>query len=739
MPTISDVAKQAGVSVGTVSNVLNNVGNVSPANRAKVERAIKELGYVPSASARSLRSKRTRWLTMVVPTISHPHWQALVRGVEDAAHSRGYAVFLGNTDDNPVKQEQYLDVAISHNVAGVIIAPCDSNAKELIRLRRRNIPTVLVNRRIDGWETDGVYCDNVSAARALVRHLIELGHQRIAMISGPRRLSTMRERVTGYCIALAEAGLPIDFELIKYEQRQAPSSEYLTYELLDQQDPPSAIFAATDDVSKGVIEALGRRGLRIPHDIALVTFGDHTRAAFQFLTHILEPGYEMGINAVQLLFSRLQAGAEFEPRQVVLPTRLIVRYSCGSKLKEEGEASPSLLVSDDTHSKNMLVKPLRADEKLKYAELVKQATGLGLRAGRRGLWHKERPTILRLLQVLRHQEADRLPHLEFRIMSKSLYSHVLDRDISGDSREASCEEQSVSPESQIELARRLGMDAVICSFVWRPSLTSSLISGGNSASGHSLVTTWGDLDRLQPSSSLVEQLGCLERYLRVARGSDIGVAASFTSFFSGALAAVGEANALRVLQEDRSLLETLMDMVLEQQEMVVRAVCDRFTDSLAFVVIDDHIADSQGLVVPAPLFRQIYLHRMRRLIIPVKEHGKLVVLYTRGKIDEVLPILSEIGIDAIGPVEAPLNNIFELRKRWAGKMAFLGGFPMDVLASGSYDEIARLARQYCVRLASGGGYVFGCSAPVTDSIPPENFLTLVEAVQKYGTHHHMHR
>ncbi len=361
MPTISDVAKQAGVSLGTVSRVINDAGNVMPDTRKKVERAIKELDYVPSASAQNLRSKRTRWLTMVVPTIRNSHWQALVRGVEDAAHSHNYTLFLGNTDDDPKKQKRYVDLAIGQNVAGMIIAPCTAESTDFEALQTRKIATVLVNRRVDSWQTDAVFCDNVSGAYALVDHLIKLGHRRIAMISGPEHLSTMRERYHGYRLALADNDLPIDPRLVKCGPMQPAFGKHVADQLLDRDEPPTAFFTATDDLSNGVIDALGKRGLRIPHDIALVMFGGHAWPALQFLTHVLEPAYEIGMNAAQLLFSRLEETEELASRQVILPTHLVIRYSCGSQLKELGEASPMLLLNDDSHTLDVLVEPLTAE------------------------------------------------------------------------------------------------------------------------------------------------------------------------------------------------------------------------------------------------------------------------------------------------------------------------------------------------------------------------------------------
>jgi LacI family transcriptional regulator len=151
------------------------------------------LHYVPSVAARSLRSKRTQALALLVPDITNPFWTTVARGVEDAAQSRGYSVLLCNTDENAAKQENYIKVIISQRVDGVIIAPYHSDSSELKKLRDREIPTVAIDRRVDGWEIDTVLGDSVAGSYALVRHLIDLGHRRIAIISGPQETSSVED------------------------------------------------------------------------------------------------------------------------------------------------------------------------------------------------------------------------------------------------------------------------------------------------------------------------------------------------------------------------------------------------------------------------------------------------------------------------------------------------------------------------------------------------------------------
>ncbi|MCX7706507.1 MAG: LacI family transcriptional regulator, partial [Anaerolineae bacterium] len=215
MATITDVAKRAGVAPVTVSRVINDAPGVNLATRERVLQAIADLGYVPNVVARSLRSKRTRTLAFVVPDITNPFWTTVARGVEDAAQDHGYSVLLCNTDENTAKQGRYLDLMVSQRVDGVIIAPADTDANRLETLRRHDIATVVIDRRIEGWEVDTVYSDSVSGAYALTRHLLRLGHTRIAMLSGPEGAATADDRIAGYWLALAEAGITPDPALIR--------------------------------------------------------------------------------------------------------------------------------------------------------------------------------------------------------------------------------------------------------------------------------------------------------------------------------------------------------------------------------------------------------------------------------------------------------------------------------------------------------------------------------------------
>jgi len=704
LPTISDVAERAGVSPATVSRVIQGAKNVRPATREKVERAIREMGYVPSAVAQSMRSKRTRSLALVLSDITNTFWTTVARGVEDVAHRHDYSVLLCNSDENLAKQLRYLDFLIGQQVDGVIIAPYDSDARHLEKLRSRHIPTVVLDRHVIGWDVDSVCGDSISGARALTQHLIGLGHKRIAIISGPASTSTAEDRITGYCAALAAAGIPVDPRLIRRGEYRSSVGRGLMAQVLDEGLAPTAVFAANNAIAIGVIEALEERGLRVPQDMALVCYDDLPTASrfFPFLTVVAQPAYDMGVNAAQLLLSRLDSEVDLQPRHVVLPSRLIVRLSCGSTLREGGHCPLSLPFPKGDAVQSTMIKPLSPEELWDASSRGDRRIALPPRRLDR-LSDNDKSDVFRLLTVLQHQESDRVPHLELRVSSQRVVEYVLGHELGYDAPGAKLGARSIAPEDHVEFALRLGMDAVPCHLFWQPPSVHP--------------------DDLQPSFSLADQLSYVEAYVRAVQGTGVGVIASFSSFLDTALLAAGG---------DKQVYEELMDIILERQEQVMRVVCNRFADDVAMVLINDDIADCSGLVLPAEEFSALFVPRMKRLVGPAKEHGKLVALHSDGKLDDVLPLLHDIGFDAIHPLAPECNDITDIRKRWAGKMALMGSIPSDLLAEGGREEIEERVREQCVQLAPGGGYVLTSSDGVTDAIPPESFVIMAQAVRRYG-------
>jgi LacI family transcriptional regulator len=722
MPTIKDVAKRAGVSPMTVSRVLNDASNVRPSTREKVLAAVEELGYVPSGVAKSLRSKRTHTLALLVPDGANAFWTTVARGVADAAQDRGYSVLLCNTDENPAKQQNYLDVVIRQQVDGVVIAPCDTDAVNLDKLRRAGVPTVAIDRYIKGWDVDTVMGDSIGGARALVRHLIGLGHERIAVLSGPATTSTASDRVVGYRIALAEAGLPYDPRLVKEGEYRALSGERLTQQLLGEGLAPTAIFAANNALLLGAILALEKRGLRVPQDIAMVCFGDlpNTSQFFPFLTVADFPSYEMGVNAAQLLFSRVEAEVDLKQRCVVLPSRLIVRHSCGSKLDGNGESTFRLSVpipSED--ERQILVKPLSPAEVRGFSDHLAGIPPEILQVEEQPSPF-EKSDVGRLLTVLQHQEADRIPHLELGIASKTVYKYVLEREVEVKSGHAGLGGLAISPVDRVDFAQRLGMDAVVCRLAWQPEWEPK--------DGQGWVQTWSDLEKLESPRSLASQLGCLEGHLRAAQGTGVGVVVSLPSFFAGALQALGIQD-LGSSHPDRPLLEAAIDTLLDYWTRMMWAVCDRFAGDLAFVQVDEDLSAAEGDI---ELYMELYPWRMERLIAPARQHGKLVALHTRGKLDKLLPVVHKTGFQILYPRQLNADAALEIKNAWSGRLALIGEFPASLLATAGTEEIEAQVRETCSRLGPGGGYAIGSSSAIADTVPPESFVAMTRALHRYG-------
>jgi uroporphyrinogen decarboxylase len=345
----------------------------------------------------------------------------------------------------------------------------------------------------------------------------------------------------------------------------------------------------------------------------------------------------------------------------------------------------------------------------------------------------DKSDVNRLLTAFNHQEPDRVPHIELWVTSPAVYEYVLERKLGyaiGDAAEGG---QSITPEDDVEFAQRQGEDAVLCNFNWRPNNVFRKAEDGTRHYVDGEIKTEADLaSKLDPPPSLDDQLRHLERYLTAAQGTGVGVIANLTSFFDSAMLAIGVTDSLYMFYDNRPLVEKLMDILLNHQEKVMRAVIDRFGDDLALVMVNDDIGHNSGLLISPRMFMQIFPHRMKRLIAPAKDHGLKVLMHTDGKLDGILPILYDIGIDANHPVEPESNDIVEVKRKWAGKMALIGNVHTPLLAYGTKDEIEAKVKEYCEKLGPGGGWVCGSSTSIMDGIPPENFVAMIRAVHRYG-------
>jgi len=309
--------------------VLNSPETVSAPTRERVKEAIEELGYVQNRVARSLRLKRTHTLALVVTDIANPFWTTVVRGVEDAAQGAGYNVILCNTDESEAKQQRHLDVLLQKQVDGILLVPAGTSTELGDWIRKQSTPIVILDRRVRSAQVDFVCGDSEGGAYQLTRHLLSLGHRRIAVLTGPRQVSTAEERVTGYRRALAEAGLQIRPDWVRYGDYSQESGCEMAQQVLATTPRPTALFAANNVIAVGALRALRQAGLRVPEDLSVVAFDDMTSGLMvePFLTVVDQPAYEMGQRATELLLARLSGSATEIYQEIVLPAELSVRRS----------------------------------------------------------------------------------------------------------------------------------------------------------------------------------------------------------------------------------------------------------------------------------------------------------------------------------------------------------------------------------------------------------------------------
>jgi LacI family transcriptional regulator len=331
MATIKDVAAVAGVSFTTVSHVVNNSRPVSADVRAKVERAIRELNYVPSAVARSLKARSTATVGLLVPNGTNPYFAELARGVEDGCAKKGYCVFFCNSDDDPDKQRNYLRVLQEKRIDGLIVASAGDDAVLASTLADAREPLVVVDRNIEGLNADLVQIDHERGAWLATRHLLELGHSRIGCITGPVTTAVSAMRVHGFLRAMAERGIEVPSGAIVESDFSGTGGYRAAARLLDGARP-TAIFACNDMMGIGALRAAAERGLSVPGDCSIIGFDDIQFGHFTWptLSTVGQSVRALGELAALTLIERIAGGAPAQPgpgRRRVMAPRLIARES----------------------------------------------------------------------------------------------------------------------------------------------------------------------------------------------------------------------------------------------------------------------------------------------------------------------------------------------------------------------------------------------------------------------------
>lgn len=322
--TIKDVAKQANVSVATVSRVLNGLDRVSEKTRKKVQKVVQELNYVPNSMAVSMVTKQTHMLAVVVPEFENPFYTAVIKGTVDVASQEGYHTVVFSTNDNEKEEEAFFASSLKRNVDGIVLIGAHNNPEFYQSI---NKPVVLVDRYIEGSGLDGVVIDNFRGAYESTQYLIENGHQKIAIITGPLMFNDGIERIRGYEQALKDFGIDLVPEYIKqgdwFENHGCQSMK----ELMKLSNPPTAVFAANNMICQGAIKAIRDLNLEVGSDISLVGFDENSLADFvkPRVSVVKRPTYEMGIHAAEMLLQNLRQGDKNDsvPRKVTLGVELL--------------------------------------------------------------------------------------------------------------------------------------------------------------------------------------------------------------------------------------------------------------------------------------------------------------------------------------------------------------------------------------------------------------------------------
>ncbi|CAN5494652.1 LacI family DNA-binding transcriptional regulator [soil metagenome] len=339
--SIKEVARHAGVSVGTVSNVLNHPELVAEPTRRRVQASIAALGFVRNESARQLRAGRSRTIGLVVLDVANPFFTDVARGVESVADEVGSVVTLANSAESADRERRHLELLLEQRVQGVLITPVDGRTANLEPFAELGIPVVLLDRGSRTHTMCSVAVDDVLGGRLAVTHLLEQGHRRIAFVGGPQSIEQVTDRRHGAEQALADAGLPGTLVVIGTQALQVAEGQQAARRLLQLDDRPTAVFCANDLLALGVLRELTRQGLRVPEDLAIIGYDDidFAAAAAVPLSSISQPREELGRSGAQLLLEEAEQGGSHRHRQVVFSPELIVRESSSHRIAPQAAQS----------------------------------------------------------------------------------------------------------------------------------------------------------------------------------------------------------------------------------------------------------------------------------------------------------------------------------------------------------------------------------------------------------------
>ena len=327
VPTMNEVAQIAGVSVATVSRVVNGSGGVSKKLERRVRQAMDQLHYHPSTLARSFKMQETRLIGIMIPLLDHPFYSRLARGIEQRLFAHDYRAIICNSEEDETRERAYIEMLVRQRVDGAIINSSAKNTSYIFKLKDLNVPYVLIDRNLPNVQGGKVFCDNSQGGYIGMQHLLELGHRRIGVVAAPTYTEPITRRIRGTREALADYGVPDDPEMLVTGDGQLFDMGYdAARHLLAKMPRPTAIFALTDVTALGVMHAASEMGLKVPDDLSIVGYDDLPIASYMIppLTTVAQPIIEMGETAVDMLFRQMES-PDLPPEKAVLATHLVVR------------------------------------------------------------------------------------------------------------------------------------------------------------------------------------------------------------------------------------------------------------------------------------------------------------------------------------------------------------------------------------------------------------------------------
>lgn len=329
---IKEVASRAGVSVATISRVLNHPESVAPATRERIEAVMESLEYTPNWFARGLKLNRTGTIALMVPEILDQGYMEIAKGVEDVARQKDQNIILATTEEDRSRELKTIESFIERKIDGLIIVSPVLVKKDLALFRNQKMPVVFIGKNPDLSQVNAVVTNYEEASTEAVNHLIEIGHRRIALIRGSRPFNENREKSEGYLRAIKKAGMDSSEERIIEEENTIEGGFLAMSRLLSEGDAPDAVFVTSDNMAIGAMDKIKQMGMRVPEDIAIMGFDNLKISGYvePKLTTVAKPMYRMGLVAARLLMDIIEEDRpDAEPQEILIQSKLKIRKSCG--------------------------------------------------------------------------------------------------------------------------------------------------------------------------------------------------------------------------------------------------------------------------------------------------------------------------------------------------------------------------------------------------------------------------